>query len=130
MFAVLGVLIIASTVLLFTLAVLTARRPSPPGWIVHELSMGLIAIAFTSGIATGAAIILRHLSEFHSGVLGAAEAGMLLVVLPGPVLIRRMLRVREALSQYVGMLPPPTLPRQAPPPPATPAEKGPRGPTR
>src|SRR3546814_14422254 len=105
MFAVLGVLIIASTVLLFTLAVLTARRPSPPGWIVHELSMGLIAIAFTSGIATGAAIILRHLSEFDSGVLGAAEGGMISVVLAGSDVIWRMLRVRETMAKYDALLP-------------------------
>src|SRR3546814_4958411 len=96
MLAVTGVLIIASTALLFTVAVLTARRPNPPAWILNELSMDLIAIAFTGGLALGTAIIFRYLSEFDSGILGAAEGGMILVILAGVVVNRKSTRLNSS----------------------------------
>lgn len=105
MLAVIGVLIVAVTVLLYTLAVLVARRPTPPAWISNALSMDLIAIALTGGLATGTSMIFRSLAAFDTGLVGAAEGGMILAILIGSVVIWRMLRVRETLAKYDAMMP-------------------------
>src|SRR3546814_21033120 len=92
--------------------------------------MDLIAIAFTGGLALGTAIIFRYLSEFDSGILGAAEGGMILVILAGVVVIWRMLRVRKTLAKYDAMMPAATSVGLRPSPAGKQKEEGLDGPSR
>src|SRR3546814_6858364 len=98
------------------MAVLMARRPKPPAWISHALSMDLIAVFFTAGLATGIAMIFSSLAAFDTGLVGMAEGGVILAILIGFVVIWRMLRVRETLAKYDAMMPAPATVRLHRPP--------------
>src|SRR5690606_17058320 len=70
MLAVLGVAVMAITVVLFALAMVEFRRPVPPKWVGFPLMEQLVVLSFTCAVAVSGGLILKFVFNFKKETFG------------------------------------------------------------
>jgi xanthine/uracil permease len=104
MLAVYGVLVIAVTILLFTLTILVFRRPNPPAWTKNGVVEQSVALAFTVALAVGFGLGVQFFFTFKDNSFGAVEGtlevGLVVGIVVAAVVIFRLINPTKKLREY------------------------------
>lgn len=100
MLAVLGVAVMAVTVVLFALAMVEFRRPVPPRWVGLPLMEQAVVLAFTAAVAVSGGLILKFVFNIGKEKFGAVEGGMTIAVVVAAYLILRALKPMQKIREF------------------------------
>lgn len=102
MLAVIGVLLTSVTVLLYTLAVVEFRKPSPARWTRSAVSEQAVVLAFAGAIAASIGLMIKgaaHFTQESAGLIGF-EGALMLGIIVGTVAIIRLINPGKRLRAH------------------------------
>lgn len=100
MIAVLGVAVMAVTVVLFALAMLEFRRPVPPKWVGLPLMEQTVVLAFTAAVAVSGGLILKFVFNLKNEAFGAIEGGLIAAIVVAAYLIMRAIKPMQKIRAF------------------------------
>lgn len=102
MLAVIGVMVAAATVVLYTLAVIEFRKPSPPGWTRLLMVEQFVVLAFTAALAASVGLIIKgavHFAKESAGLIGF-EGALILGTIVAAIVAIRVINPGKRLREY------------------------------
>lgn len=100
MLAVLGVAVMAITVVLFALAMVEFRRPVPPKWVGMPFMEQLVVLAFTAAVAVSGGLILKFVFNIKKETFGTVEGGMIAAIVVAAYVIMRALKPMKKIREF------------------------------
>lgn len=102
MLAVIGVMVAAATVVLYTLAVIEFRKPSPPRWTRLPMIEQFVVLGFTAALAGSVGLLVKGAVRFgkESAGLVGLEGALILGIIVATVAIMRLINPRKRLREY------------------------------
>lgn len=100
MLAVLGVAVMAITVVLFALAMVEFRRPVPPKWVGLPLMEQAVVLAFTAAVAVSGGLILKFVFNFKKEVFGTVEGGLIVAIIVAAFVVLRAMKPMRKIREF------------------------------
>ncbi len=98
MFAVYGVLLLASAILFFLWAYGQFRRPAPKKWTTWESTSNAVVLTIIALLSFGVGLLIEAAITFESSPVSLAQAAMIAAIIAAGIVVGRVLWRRTALS--------------------------------
>lgn len=125
---VIGILLIAAGVLMFTGTLVLSRSEHPPPWLSDNLVANVLGPCIIFFLALGIGIFVQGVANFRNAGFGLPELGLALAILIASAAAWRRMRVRAVLAAYAAREDESAIaalsivPLEPPPPPPPPAD--------